>query len=346
MESQRDAEARGYLDAMNVRIRFLSRRMLVLDAAAFAGLAACDRLVLPEGAPAAPGEELDPITPNADFYVTSCCGTPEIDRDSWSMAIQVGGETRATIDLAWLEARDAREREHTLQCIGSSPAYPLISNAVWEGLPLTEILDALGVEVPESAVEIVITGADGYSTSIPVGDLASPVWLVWRMNGERLPEEHGTTVRMLTPGRYGTKNPKWITAIDLVDEPHLGYWETFGWSNDATYNTNGMVLTPIDATTFPPGAVRVLGTAFAGRDPIARVEVRVDDGEWRDATITYPGGPDVWTLWAYDWDAPAGDHTVRVRVTTASGATDSGDPDGTDRLEGYDGGMEIRVTVA
>lgn len=331
---------------MDVRVRFLSRRALIVRGAAFVGVAACDRLVLPDGAEVGAGATIDPVTPNDTFYVTSCCGTPEVDRAAWSLAVQANGATLAEVDLAYLEALPARDKEHTLECIGGGPANQLVGNAVWSGLPLTEILAALGVEVPASAVELRIVGADGYATSIPIADLDTPVWLAWRMNGEPLPERHGTTVRMLTPGRYGTKNPKWIVALDFVDAPFVGFWEERGWSNDASYKPNGLVAAPVDGGSLPPGAVRVLGTAFAGRDPIVRVEVSVDDGPWTDATLTYQGGPDVWTLWAWDWDATEGDHTVRVRVTTESGATDSGVPEGTDASAGYDGGMEVRVTVA
>jgi DMSO/TMAO reductase YedYZ molybdopterin-dependent catalytic subunit len=325
-----------------VTIRFLSRREALAGAAA--SLAACDVLDLPPEQAVAPGEALDPITTNAAFYVTSCCGTPAVDRDTWTLRIR--GDTTATIDMAYLEGLPARDKEHTLQCIGASPTNPAIGNAVWSGLPLAEILADLGVAVPASAVELKISGADGYETSIPVGDLDAPVWLVWRMNGEPLPDEHGTTARMLTPGRYGTKNPKWIVALELVDEPFTGFWETYGWSNEATYRANGMVAAPSDGAELPAGPMRVVGTAFAGRDPVARVEVSADGGEtWADAELTYRNGPDVWTLWAWDWDPAPGTYLVRVRVTTESGETDSGLPEGSGARDGYDGGMQVLVTV-
>lgn len=330
----------------SITVRFLDRRQLLIGGATV--VAACDTLELPGGStPVAPGEVLDPITPTDQFYVTSCCGTPTVDRDAWSLEFRANGAPLGSIDLAGLEALDAREKEHTLQCIGGGPSNPSIGNALWSGLPVREIMDLLGVSVPASAVEIKFTGADGYETSVPVADLDGPMWLVWAINGEPLPDAHGTTARILNPGRYGTKNPKWITAFDFIDEPFVGYWERSGWSNDATYQPNGLIAAPGYGTTLAAGPVRVLGTAFAGRDPIARVQVSTDGGAtFSDAEITYGGKQDAWTLWAFDWDAEPGEHRVRVRVTTASGATDTGDPEGTDHLHGYDGGMEIRVTVA
>jgi hypothetical protein len=166
------------------------------------------------------------------------------------------------------------------------------------------------------------------------------------MNGDPLPPEHGYPARLLSPGRYGTKNPKWVTEIRLVDEPFLGFWEERSWSNDASYLPNAFIRDPRDNDEVRAPIV-VLGTAFAGSDEIARVEISTDGGAtWTDAELTYQNGPDIWTLWRFDWDdAEPGDYDVRMRVTTVSGAMSSEDPDGTNFLNGYDGGMEISVRV-
>jgi DMSO/TMAO reductase YedYZ molybdopterin-dependent catalytic subunit len=330
----------------------VSRRDVLAGAGASVALASCDRLDVPDGIDTAlpePGDVLPPITPNDEFYVTSCCGSPEIDRDSWTLTIrdEIAGATLGTFDLATLEAMDGREKEHTLECIGGGPLNRAIGNAIWTGLPLAEILDGLGATVHPSAVEIVFTGADDYQTSIPIGDLAKPIWLVWKMNGESLPTKHGTTARLLTPGRYGTKNPKWITEIAFVEKPFLdGFWESGGWSNTAEYRTNAFFMSPSASAVLTAGPVRLLGTAFAGSDPIALVELSTDGGRtWEEAEITYRNGPDIWTLWAFDWDAVAGDYELQVRATTESGVVSSAEPNGTDFWSGYDGSMLIRVSV-
>ena len=258
----------------------------------------------------------------------------------------VAASLLATLDLATLEAMPAREREHTLECIGGGPYNRAIGNAIWTGLPLVEIFEALGVSVPAAAIELQFTGADDYQTSIPITDLDAPVWLVWKMNGEPLPDRHGGTARILTPGRYGIKNPKWLTEIRFVTEPFLGFWESRGWSNTAEYRANTFFMSPSASAVLTAGPVRFLGTAFAGSDPIARVEVSTDGGDrWTDVEITYQNGPDVWTLWAFDWDAVAGDYQIRVRATTESGNQSALEPHGTDAFSGYDGSMQIDVSV-
>lgn len=331
-----------------VQLQILSRREVVAGLAAAGALGACDdgrfgaKAPTPDTGSAA--SELTPaITSNEDFYVTSCCGTPEIDGDSWRCLIRDGETELASFDLAWLEARTARDKEHTLECIGANPYNLAISNAVWTGLPLAEIFEALGVSVPSEAIEIVFTSEDGYSTSLPVADLDRPVWLVWRMNGVVLPVKHGFPARLLVPGRYGMKNPKWIVEIAFTTEPYTGFWEGYGWSQTAEYKTNALVASPERKATVEAGELRVQGMAFSGSDPIVQVQVCVDGGDWQDATLDYNPGADIWALWHLDIALEPGDHTIQARCVTASGAESLDDPEGSGGMNGYDGGMEVVV---
>lgn len=302
----------------------------------------CDRLVL-MGDPR--GADLLPITPNDAFYVYSYAQIPELDPSVHETVIAHEDTALARISLAFLEGLPARDREHTLECIGANPRIQNISNAIWGGLPLVEILDALGVEIPASAVGLRLIGVDGYDAGLPIEELADgPVWLVWRMNGEALPLAHGAPARLLVPGRYGVKNLKWLAEIAFVDQPHESFWTTRGWSEDATVLPNTFVASPIEGLVVDVGSrVRFLGTAFAGTDVVRRVDVSVDGGPWRRATLDYATGePSVWVLWSFDWTATAGDHEVRARCTTDSGAV-SADPEGTDPWSGWDGSMQIRI---
>lgn len=289
-----------------------------------------------------------PITANADFYVTSISSPPEVDLESWTLSILDRGVVLQVLTRAVLLSVEARDKEHTLMCIGGGPHNLAIGNAVWSGLPVTELFEILGIPIPDGVVEIKFSGADGYSTSIPISDLYDeglhgPLWLVWKMNGEDLPAEHGTVCRFLTPGRYGQKNPKWPVSIEFVAEPYLGFWESFGWSNDASYAATGLLLNPSSTTNVPVGPVVVQGVAFAGKDPIVAVNLRIDRGEWQPATITYAPGADIWAVWSFDYDVLEGEHTLQVQSTTASGAKSNEDPDGTGDQDGYDGSMEVTV---
>ncbi|HMV68613.1 MAG TPA: molybdopterin-dependent oxidoreductase [Myxococcota bacterium] len=290
--------------------------------------------------------DLPPITPNDVHYTTTCCGTPEVDGAAWSLTFAAGDEALVTIDLDALYALPARDREHTLMCIGATPRNQKISNAIWSGLPLTEVFEALGVVIPEGTTTLRIEGEDHYSTGLPIEDLDRPLWLVWRMNGEPLPAKHGFPARLLVPGRYGMKNPKWMTALRFQAEPYLGYWESNGWSDEAFYRPNTLIHYPRGADVVVEGPLRVVGSAFAGRDPILRVEVSVDGGAWQEATIEYQNGPDVWTTWSFELDVTAGDHTLQARCVTMSGARSNDDAEPVTDHSGWGGSMRADVVVS
>ena len=69
------------------------------------------------------------------------------------------------------------------------------------------------------------------------------------------------------------------------------------------------------------GRVTVAGVAWAPAKGIAKVEVSVDNGPWRQATLAASGGIDTWRQWMWGWDARPGLHNLRVRATDNSGAT-------------------------
>jgi DMSO/TMAO reductase YedYZ molybdopterin-dependent catalytic subunit len=331
---------------IQTRREFLERSV---GAVASAGLAACLAPRRPSrdgnagvdgGEPSGPQPvtAYGPITPNEYFYITSSSSNPEVDASTWALSIKNRGVEIASIDYATLTRLPARQKEHTLECISAGPGFLGISNAIWTGLPLSEVFHAAGVQVSPGTIELVFRSVEDYSTSIPSADLLKPAWLVWLMNGVALPTEHGYPVRLLVPGRYGMKNPKWITSIDFVDQPFAGYWDQMGWSKEAVYQTN--TLFPIPLGDVPAGEIVVNGAAFAGSDPIVSVEVSVDGGAWRPATLDYAPGPDIWTLWHYDLVLDPGAHTFQVRCTTLSGSQSNPSWDDSNYYNGY-GGSEL-----
>ncbi len=306
------------------------------------GAAQADGSSADAGSSGSPG--IDPISSNDDHYITSCCGTPTVDGAAWKLVIADRGKPVATLTMATLDGLAATKREHTLQCIGAHPGNQAISNAVWTGLPLRDVLKSVGATVPAAITTLKCTAADGYSTGLPVADLDKPIRLVWRMNGAPIPPDHGYPARLIVPGRYGMKNPKWLTGIELLDKPYTGYWESFGWSDEAPYKPNTLVRSPDDGAEVTGPTVRVSGTAYAGSDPVVAVHAKVDNGDWQPAVLDYAPGPDVWALWHFDW-APAakGEARLAFRCTTKSGATskDVVVPD----LNGWEGSHAVRYTV-
>ena len=144
--------------------------------------------------------------------------------------------------------------------------------------------------------------------------------LVWLMNGEPLTRKHGFPLRALVPGRYGMKNPKWITDLTLERKEPEGYWAARGWSRTAFIQPMSRFDVPGRNNRVPAGLSPLRGIAFAGERGIARVEVSVDGGvTWNDATLQPPLSDFTWLRWHYDFEAKPPRHTLVVRATDSTG---------------------------
>ncbi len=175
-----------------------------------------------------PKEILKPasmITPKGKFYVLQIDQVPVLKAEHWRMGITGLVEKPQPIMLNYedITGMESVTTMRTLKCIGDPIGAEQMSNAMWTGVPLRNVLDKAGVKA--EAKVVVFRCADGYHTAIPIDRaLREEVLLAYKMNGEPLPADHGFPVRLLNPGHYGTKNPKWIMNIMLA-ESHVGYWE-------------------------------------------------------------------------------------------------------------------------
>ena len=93
------------------------------------------------------------------------------------------------------------------------------------------------------------------------------------------------------------------------------------------------------------GGTVVGGVAWATHRGIGRVEVRVDDGPWQEATLGPDVGLDYWRQWYLPWTAEPGRHTLAVRATDGEGDVQTA-VRATPFPEGSSGIQEIVVTVA
>ena len=94
------------------------------------------------------------------------------------------------------------ETMRTLKCIGDPIGTEQMSNAMWTGVPLRNILKKAGVK--DEAKMVVFRCADGYHTAIPIADaMRKETLIAYKMNGEPLPPMHGYPLRLVVPGGRG-----------------------------------------------------------------------------------------------------------------------------------------------
>jgi DMSO/TMAO reductase YedYZ molybdopterin-dependent catalytic subunit len=260
------------------------------------------------------------ITANSNFYtVNEEIIDPDVDPRTWTLSM--GGLVDHPYELTYdqLLALPAVEQYTTLECISNPVGGDLISNAKWTGVLLKDLLDRAGVQ--PSAVEVVSRSISGYSDSIPVADaMRSDTLVVIGMNGMTLPRAHGFPARLLVPGHYGMKQPKWLVSIDPVDKPYQGYWETRGWVKAAIVKTMSRVDTTAQAAGVQTDAGwEVAGVAFAGDRGVQMVEVSTDGGTtWAQAELETALSALTWRRWRFPFDKSKATSLV-VRATDGDG---------------------------
>src|SRR5881394_2499584 len=271
------------------------------------------------------GSIVQPITPNELFYcVTKNVIDPKVNIDLWHL--EIGGlvQNAATWRLEDLLGFKPTTQETTLICISNGLDAGLISNAVWKGLPLRDLLDQAGVL--SGAARVRLHGVDNYTDTIPLEKAMEPTTLLaYEMNGAQLPDRHGYPLRVIVPGYFGEKNVKWLTRVEVNDANAKGFYEAQGWGPDFTTPTRSRVDVPEDWAFVSLGKLtaplEVKGVAYGGHRGISRVELSFDGGQsWSDAEIYYSGGNLAWSLWKAQWTpARAGDYPLLVRATDGEG---------------------------
>jgi DMSO/TMAO reductase YedYZ molybdopterin-dependent catalytic subunit len=271
------------------------------------------------------GNIVQPITPNDLFYcVTKNVIDPKVNIDVWHL--EIGGlvQNPATWRFQDLVGFKPTTQETTLMCISNGLDAGLISNAVWKGLPLRDLLDQAGVL--SGAARVRLHGVDNYTDTIPLEKAMEPsTLLAYEMNDAPLPDRHGYPLRVIVPGYFGEKHVKWLTRIEVSDANAKGFYEAQGWGPDFIVPTRSRIDVPDDWAFVSLGKltvpIEVKGIAYGGARGISRVEFSYDDGKtWSDTEIYYSGGNLAWSLWKTQWTPVAtGDYALVVRATDGEG---------------------------
>ena len=264
------------------------------------------------------------VTPNADFYrIDTALTPPRLTAEKWALKVHgmVGKEIQ--LDYTALTKRPQIERAVTLTCVSNEVGGDLVSNAVWIGTPLGDLLKEAA---PQSGADCVLaTSIDGFTSTSPLDALTDgrDAMLAVAMNGEPLPIEHGFPVRMVVPGLYGyVSATKWVVDLKVSTfAAESAYWTQRGWSDHGPVKTSSRIDVPKDGSHFDVGhTVTIAGMAWAQHRGISKVEVKIDGGPWQTAELSEAFSKDTWRQWKLTWTATAGSHTLTCRATDATGA--------------------------
>src|SRR6266704_4001550 len=263
------------------------------------------------------------VTSNDQFYIVSknLFTDPTVNASSWRLTVDGQVDNPFTLTYQDLLAQPMKQQYETLMCISNQVGGQLISNALWEGVPLMDLLQRAGVKA--GATKIVFHAADDYTDSIHLTKALEPTTLLAvRMNGFTLPQEHGFPARMLVPGIYGMKHCKWVTRIEVVNYDFQGYWQQRAWSDPAPVRMTARIDTPLTGSTVAANRITyIAGVAFSGNKGISEVDVSTDLGQtWQRAILKQPLSSFTWVLWELEWQpTTAGSYTIVVRAIDLEG---------------------------
>jgi DMSO/TMAO reductase YedYZ molybdopterin-dependent catalytic subunit len=295
-----------------------------------------------------------PITPVGLHYLLIHYDVPDVEPESWRLAIR--GERELELSLDELRSRPAAEHTVTMECAGNGRArfdprpvsQPWLNEAIgtarWRGTPLQPLLEEAGV--PDGTLEVLCTGLDrgveggeeqAFQRALPLEEaLRDEVLLAYEMNGGPLPPQHGFPLRLVVPGWYGMTNVKWLERIELVDTPFSGYQNRQGYRMRQTEDDEGVPLDRMQPRslmlppgipeymtrdrTVPAGEVVLEGRAWSGLAPIASVEVSDDGGStWAPAELEPEGERWAWRGWTRRWRAEPGERLLCSRARDEAG---------------------------
>jgi DMSO/TMAO reductase YedYZ molybdopterin-dependent catalytic subunit len=282
------------------------------------------------------------LPPNADASVKPAPGTrpeftalekhyridintmpPMVNEEAWRL--KIGGLVQQPLELTLADLRQYEPQHQfiTLSCISKPVAGDLIGTTRWTGVSLRRLLPDW--KLLPTATHLKIRSVDGFFETVALETIYQDerVMLTYAWDGVPLQVKHGFPLRIYIPDRYGMKQPKWIESVEAIGHWDAGYWVVRGWSREARMKATSVIDTvAVQATRTDASGQRFVpigGIAHAGARGISRVEVQMDNGDWREAQLRSPLSGLTWVIWRYDMPFQAGEHTLTVRCYDGNG---------------------------
>jgi DMSO/TMAO reductase YedYZ molybdopterin-dependent catalytic subunit len=153
---------------------------------------------------------------------------PRVDPATWTF--RVFGQVEQEVELDWRRFNELPRSSNVqdIHCVTRWSRF----DAAFEGVHWRE-LAKLCKPLPEARFAIAHAEHD-FSSNVPLASLEhEQALLATQADGEPLTLEHGGPMRLVVPGKYFWKSAKWLRAIELSADDRLGFWERYGYHNEA-----------------------------------------------------------------------------------------------------------------
>jgi DMSO/TMAO reductase YedYZ molybdopterin-dependent catalytic subunit len=155
---------------------------------------------------------------------------PEVSLDTWTL--EVSGEVEERLSLTYEQLRELPATDVTtdIHCVTRWSRF----DAEFRGVHWSELAKLCR---PKPSARFAIGHAEqGFTANVPLAAIEDEnALVVYEADGEPLTLEHGWPVRLFVPSKYFWKSAKWLRGIELSASDKPGFWERYGYHNEADY---------------------------------------------------------------------------------------------------------------
>jgi DMSO/TMAO reductase YedYZ molybdopterin-dependent catalytic subunit len=155
---------------------------------------------------------------------------PKVDLATWDLTVT--GEVERDLTLTWEQLLELPSREVTvdIHCVTRWSRF----DTTFKGVHWSELAKLAS---PKPSARFVIAHAEqGFTSNMPIDAIEDENALIaYEADGEPLTPDHGWPVRLVVPSRYFWKSAKWLRGLELRSTDEPGFWERYGYHNDANY---------------------------------------------------------------------------------------------------------------
>lgn len=155
---------------------------------------------------------------------------PKVDLATWDF--RVWGEVDNPVRLTWEELQRLPATEITvdIHCVTRWSRF----DTRFRGIHWRDLAEL--VQPRASASFVVAHAEQGFTSNLPLDAVgADDAVIAYEADGEPLTPDHGWPLRLVVPSRYFWKSAKWLRGLELLDHDQPGFWERYGYNNNADY---------------------------------------------------------------------------------------------------------------
>ena len=155
---------------------------------------------------------------------------PDVDLATWDFKVWGEVEEPLTLTFEQLKELPATDVTSDIHCVTRWSRF----DARFKGVHWSELAKLCR---PKPSGRFVIAHAEqGFTANALLDAIEDETALVvYEADGEPLTPDHGWPVRLFVPTKYFWKSAKWLRGLELSATDKPGFWERYGYHNEADF---------------------------------------------------------------------------------------------------------------